>query len=268
MITIKSRKGRMDVDILYGAMVVTLYLINRINRSRTKLILIIFILTTLSSCTDNKTVDTITLRIGVHKFQIPKVNAVLEKSDVDNLFGKKRTGIVIIFKYTEMKTAIPDLEIPKTVSGKDRDAFISGIYHISKIEEQRILYQGKEKQYLDLWYGEGNYTKRIIMPVIENRLYRIYENNIDNNSWRTITRYPKKEEKTHEVEYFWNGYCSMNNLKYITCRTKYVDKKMILSFDFETTEKNLILLDEIGKYIEAKLISWETDPTNTPQYRN
>ncbi len=203
--------------------------------------------------------NSIKFNLGGHVFHIPEKNS-LEKGvpewlrwlpGLDNSSNK----VLIIFPAHEVSTAVDGYE---TDDGKYVEDVRGLLTVLNEDESRRYEDPG---QYEDLWKGFGSYEDRIVEKH-KDGLYKVFRKSEYPYSWALLKQNPEVDRQTpDDVSDFWIAHCLDGESSvaasgtHTTCKTRVIRDDLLI--EFNVSEQNISLIDEIGDFLVSEVTSWQ-----------
>lgn len=202
------------------------------------------------------------IRLDPHRLCVPDFHASRERSfnrfssvpGLDNSPEGKEA--LIVFSRLNYKSVASGYVPEKNRLDKIMIEDTVWMASLNDIEYERYKYHGLgEKNVEDLWFGEGDWTKRTLEPFGHDGWYRAFRFP-EGNSWQVLRRYPDRTSKLHEAPDFWIASCHINSFGRRTCTASVILEELRLVVQLDLEEKNLPYREQIASYIEEQLKSW------------
>ena len=217
-----------------------------------------------------------------HSFKIPKEHGryveyrELWQVAYEAVFPEKknRRGGSFVFQYEDIKQAVPEFVIPKTVYGDDIDSTLLGIsrkYNYSAQDQENV----DKRALADLDIDE-NTSDEILNQITEyaedSGFYRIYDRDLETNQRFSHYRLWKKVDVDKRLfqgriavcgfdrikAQYWEEYgLSLPGYLLRDCTYSADSKKFEFGYDLKIMEINIKHSEKLVDYLDSRLAAWE-----------
>ena len=199
-----------------------------------------------------------TVKFGAGCYRIPAWNASFLNGSAVFPFSESRKStrsLRLQFSTAEIAARLPGYVVPLMTSGKPLDGSLVSLW-IPTAADLAQMHANKRVMHQDMWYGQGEYSSRIVEPVPKTGLYRVWP--IANSyNWLVVSRIPDAVRRdTHLADDFWVGGCiRFDDVRKPSCDAKIERDGMVI--EVSMNEEFLPRRAELGEYVTEKLAGWK-----------
>lgn len=201
----------------------------------------------------------IQFNLGNHVFHIPEKNS-LEKGVPGWLrwlpgLDHSSREVLIIFSAHEVSASVDGYQ---TEDGEYTEDIRGLLAVMNDVERRRYK---DPSQYNDLWNASGSYQERIVEEYRDG-FYKVFRKVEYPYSWALLKRNPEAADHIpDDVSDFWVAHCLDGGSSvtksgtHTTCKTRLVRDDLLI--EFNVSEQNIGLVEEIGDFLVSEITSWQ-----------
>lgn len=163
--------------------------------------------------------------------------------------------VLIIFAAHEVLAAVDGYQ---TEDGGYTEDVRGLLAVMNETERRRYLDPG---QYVDLWEASGSYQDRIVEKY-KDGWYKVFRKVEYPYSWALLKRNPEDATQIpDDVSDFWIAHCLDGGSSvtksgtHTTCKTRIIKDDLLI--EFNVSEQNIGLVEEIGIFLVSEIASWQ-----------
>jgi len=133
---------------------------------------------------------------------------------------------------------------------------------LSVLSSEEVMRYNDSSRYSDVWFGTGSYRSMVVESYGASGLWKIYRKVEFPYSWTVLSKLRVDEGMLPaKVFDFWVAQCLLSSSsltpsgKHVDCNSYVLEND--LAIEFRVSEQNIGKMDQIRKFLMAKVIEWE-----------